>query len=343
MFDSFAPTRRSALRLLSGLVPLAASAARPAFAAGGDPIRIGVLQTSGAGPMYLALDRGYFKDEGFAAEIVTFDNAQTLAVSIASGDLQFGATSLSAGFYNLAAQNLVRIISAQGRDNPGFPNNGVVVSNAAWDKGLRSYKDLAGHSVAVTTLGSAPHYCVGLLADKYGFPLSSIDLETVKTNPNLVATIAANRVDAGVTPSTFALSLVRNNQAHLLGWIGDETPWQLGAAYTSTKIADEKGDMVKRFLRAYVRGMHDYADAFITSDGKRKDGPTADAVLAVLSKDLNQPVELLRAGMSYVDREGRLDGRDIRRQIDWYKAQGLYQGNVDSDKLLDRRYVVLLP
>ena len=281
MFDSFAPTRRSALGLLAGVVPLAAAATRPAVAAEPDPIRIGVLQTSGAGPMYLAIDRGYFKDEGFAAEIVTFDNAQTLAVSIASGDLQFGATSLSAGFYNLAAQNLLRIISAQGRDNPGFPNNGVVVSNEAWDKGL--------------------------------------------------------------TPSTFALSLVRNNQAHLLGWIGDETPWQLGAAYTSTKIADDKGEMVRRFLRAYVRGMHDYADAFITPDGKRKDGPTADAVLALLSKDLNQPVELLRAGMSYVDREGRLDGRDIRRQIDWYKAQGLYQGNVDSDKLLDKRYVVLLP
>ena len=341
MFDSFAPTRRAALRLLSGVVPLAAIGGRSAFAA--DAIRIGVLQTSGAGPMYLALDKGYFKDEGFAAEIVPFDAAQTLAVSIAAGDIQFGATSLSAGFYNLAAQDLLRIISAQGRDNPGFPNNGVVVSNAAWDKGLRSYKDLGGHSIAVTTLGSAPHYCVGLLADKYGFPLSSIDLQTVKTNPNLVATVAADRVDAAVTPSTFALSLVRNNQAHLLGWIGDEAPWQLGAAYTSTKIADGQPDIVKRFLRAYVRGMHDYADAFITPDGQRKDGPTADATLALLSKDLGQPVELLRAGMSYVDREGRIDGRDIRRQIDWYKKQGLYQGDVDADKLLDKRYAVLLP
>jgi len=100
---------------------------------------------------------------------------------------------------------------------------------------------------------------------------------------------------------------------------------------------------VKKFLRAYKKGMADYADAFITADGKRKDGPTADAVLAILSKYLDQPVELLRAGISYVDRQARLDGPDIARQVSWYKAQGLLEGNVDVEALIDKRYAELLP
>ena len=305
--------------------------------------KIGVLPTSGAGPMYLALDNGYFAAEGLDAEIIKFESAQPLAVSLAAGELDFGATSLAVGFYNLAAQGVMRIIAAQARDNAGFPNNGFVVSNEAWEKGFRSYKDMAGHSVGISTLGSAPHYCVGLIADKFGIPMSKINVESLKTNPNIVATIAGNRIDAAVTPSTFALSIVRNNQGKLIGWIGDETPWQLGAAYTTSKIADGRSDYVNRFLRAYNRGMVDFADAFIAPDGSRKDGPTADKVLGQLSKNLDQPVELLRAGISWVDRQARLDGPDIKRQVTWYKAQGLIEGDVDVEKLIDKRYAKLLP
>jgi hypothetical protein len=54
-------------------------------------------------------------------------------------------------------------------------------------------------------------------------------------------------------------------------------------------------------------------------------------------------VELLRAGISYVDRQARLDGPDIRRQVNWYKAQGLLEGNVDVETLIDKRYAELLP
>ena len=144
----------------------AAALATPARAQMREKARIGVLPTMGAGPMYLALANGHFAAEGLDATITKFDNAQTLAVSLAAGDLEFGATSLAVGFYNLAAQGVMRIIAAQARDNPGFPNNGLVASNEAWEKGLRSFKDIAGKSVGVSTLGSAPHYCVGLIADK---------------------------------------------------------------------------------------------------------------------------------------------------------------------------------
>ena len=99
-----------------------------------------------------------------------------------------------------------------------------------------------------------------LIADKYGFPMSSVDVQTLKTNPNIVATIAANRIDAVITPNTFALSIDRNKQGKLIGWVGDEAAWQLGAAYTSTKIADGRREFVNRFVRAYKRGMVDYAD-----------------------------------------------------------------------------------
>ena len=306
-------------------------------------IRIGVLQTAGSGPMYIARDNGHFTREGLEAEIITFDNSQTLAVSIATGDLDFGATSLAIGFYNLAARGMVRIIAAQGRDAPGFPNNGFIVSNAAWDKGLRTFRDLPGHSIGVPTPGSGPHYCVGLISEKFGFPMSALDIQWLKSSANLTAALASNRIDAGVAPSINALSMVRSGQAKLMGWVGDETPWQLGAAYTSTNHANNKQALVEKFLRAYRAGVRSYYDAFITPDGKRRDGANADELLAIMSKALDQPIDLVRQSVTYADRETRLDGADIRRQIAWHKAQGLMDGTVDADALLDRRYVTFLP
>ncbi len=333
------PSRREVL-IAAG----AASLASPASAQSAlRRARIGVLQTTGAGPMYIAAVKGYFAREGIDAEVVAFDTAQPLAVSIAAGDLDFGATSFSSGFFNLASQDVVRIIAAQGRDHPGFPNNGLVATNAAWDKGLRDFGDIKGRSVGVPTLGSAPHYCVGLLAQKYGFALTDLDLQFLKATPNILAAIASDRLDAAVMPSTYALSLVRENRAKLVGWIGDITPWQLGAAYTSKEHADSRPELVNGFLRAYRAGMRDYADAFISPDGKRKDGATAEDILALLSKSLDQPVALLRQGITYVDREARLDGPDVRKQVVWHRAQGLIERDVDVDALLDKRYVQMLP
>ena len=89
--------------------------------------------------------------------------------------------------------------------------------------------------------------------------------------------------------------------------------------------------------------MRDYHDAFITPDGKRKDGPAADEMLAIMSRSLDQPAALLREGITYVDRDARIEGRDIARQISWHKAQGLMEGNVDAAALMDKRYATFLP
>ena len=324
-------------------VLIAAITAGLPTAARAEPVRVGVLPTAGAGIVYIAREKGYFAREGLQPEIISFDNSQTLAVSIASGDLDFGSTSLSIGFYNLAGRGVLRIIGAQGRDAPGFPNNAVVVSVDAWNKGVRSFKDLPGHTIGLPTPGSGPHYGAGLIAAKYGFPLSAMEIVWTKSSANLTAAMASNRIDSGVTPAINALSMTRANQAKLLGWIGDETPWQLGAAYTSTKHADTNRAFVERFLRAYKAGMADFYDAFISPDGKRRDGDKASEMLAIMAKALDQPAELLREGIPYVDRESRLDIDDIGRQIVWYRAQGLLEGNVDVNALVDRRYAVPLP
>ena len=71
-------------------------------------------------------------------------------------------------------------------------------------------------------------------------------------------------------------------------------------------------------------------------------GPTAPAVLAILSKHLNQPAAQLAQGISYDDPDARLDIQDVLRQVDWFKAHGMLPATADGAAMIDKRYATPL-
>ena len=66
--------------------------------------RIGVLRLSSSAPVFIAQDKGYFREAGLDVELKFFDAAQPIAVATTSGDVDFGVTAFTAGLYNLAGK-----------------------------------------------------------------------------------------------------------------------------------------------------------------------------------------------------------------------------------------------
>ena len=321
------------LLLIAGLTPAHAEA-----------IKIGIVRTLAVGPVFIAQEKGYFAAEGLQSELVIFEAAQPIAVAAASGGIDFGVTGISVGLYNLASQGTLRIISGGSAEAPGFKNGGFPASNRAYAAGLHSVKDLAGHSVAVTQIGSMLHYLTGRIAEKYGFDIKTVRILAMQSNSNVSSALTGGQVDAACFPVTPTMVLVRKGDAKVLAWSGDETPGvQTNAMFTSTKTANERGGLVKRFLRAYVKGARDYHDAFIGAGEKRVDGPTAATTLALLAKATGQPPKEIAEAIPYFDGAARLDVEDIQHQIAWFSAQGLLKGQVDGTELIDKRYAVALP
>jgi NitT/TauT family transport system substrate-binding protein len=306
-----------------------------------EKVRVGLLKFSTNGPTFIALDKGYFAAEGIDASLVYFDAAQPIAVAAVSGDIDVGVTGVAAGFYNLAGKGALAIIAAQSREEPGYPNNGILVSNHAWEAGLRSYKDLSGHSVAVTTVGSPTHYAIALIAEKVGVPLASIRIVPVQTNSNQISAVAGGQVDAGVIPVTLALPMLERKDAHLLGWAGDVAPWQLGAIFVKKSTIAAHRAPLEGYIRAYRRAAREFYDAFLTKgpDGKRREGPEAPALLAILAKYIGQKPEQIEQGVAFVDPDGRLLVDDIYRQVAWYQAHDMVDKSVDPATILDLSFV----
>jgi NitT/TauT family transport system substrate-binding protein len=304
-----------------------------------EHIRIGMVRT--ASPVLIAIDRQYWSAEGLDPELVFFDSAPPVAVAVASGDLDFGVTGLSGGLYNLG--NTLRIIAASTREAPGFQLSAYLAAKGAYDKGLKTLPDFPGHSVAITQFGAPVHYDLELLIQKYRFDAKSIRIVPLPSNPAQIAALTGGTVDAAIVPVSYALQALDRGDIKLLGYVGDETPWQNGAAFTSAKVADHRGATIDAFLRGYRKATRDYHDAFTSEDERRADSLTAPAVIAILAKHLNQPPALVASGVQYVDPEARLDVEDVIRQIAWYHAQGLLKAEIDPAVLIDKRYVRALP
>ena len=196
-------SRRLLLSLCAALLlSPAVAAAQPK-----DKVAISALPFISTAPIFIAKERGYFDAEGIDLDIKIFNAAQAVAVAVASNDTQFGITAFTGGFFNLAGKGVLKVIAAQSREEPGYNFNAYVASKKAYDAGFRSPKDFAGKSVAITTVGSSFHYNLGLLADKYGFKLDSVQMKPVQSIPNMMAALSGGQVDATIIPANNALKL----------------------------------------------------------------------------------------------------------------------------------------
>lgn len=329
--------RSRTIILLAALAALATGGAKAA-----DHVKVGVVKVAANGPNFIAMDRGYFAAEGIEAEILPFDSAEPIAVAIVSGDIDFGATGPGAAFYNLAGQNKIRIVSGLARDVPGFPVFTFVVSNQAYASGFTSFAALGGHSVSTTQFGAPSHYAINLIEQKFNIDPKTVRVVPLQSLPNQVSATVGGQVDAGVILATVATPAINRGALKLVGYVGDVTPIQTGALFTSGRHADQDPELVKRFLRAFHKGALDYHNAFVGPDEKRRDGPDAAAILEIISKYVGQSPEQLRAGISYIDAGATLDVADIQRQLAWFKAQGMVKPEVRDDQVYDKRYVVPL-
>lgn len=328
-------TRRMAL---GGMA--AVSATRGVHAQELTKASIALLRLSSSGPVFIALEKGWFREAGVDLSLKEFQAAAQVPLAIVSGDADFGTTAFTAGFYNLAAKGGVKVIAAQSAERPGFALNVIAVTNAAWDAGVRSIKDLAGKRVAMTTAGSSMHYSVEMLARKHGVDGKNITLVSLQSLSNMAAAFKGGQVDAASFPITTYRQVEAEAGGHIIAYVGDEEPWQLGAVFTSPKTIAERRPLVEKFIAGYLRGAAAYDEAFgKRENGKLVPGKNYDEMIGILSTALKQSPALVAAGLPFIDPQGRLDVGDIYKQVAFWQATGQVAKDADPKSFIDLSFV----
>jgi NitT/TauT family transport system substrate-binding protein len=327
------------IRRAAAILILIAGLAAPASAQ--ERVTVGLTRLASNGGLFLAASQGYFKAEGLDVELRAFPSANPVARALAGGALDFGVTAFTAAVFDLAGHGAIKAIAAQARERRGYEGNAVVASNAAYAHGLRGFANLANKVVAISRLGTSFHYQLGQIARIKGFALGGVTLKPLQSLDAMARAVENGKVDAAILPAHYARDLLVASQAKFIGWYSELDEQQLGALFATANTIATRRATVEKFVRAYRRGVADYAAALLRHGrfGKRISDAKADAAAALIARyvypDGSNGARAVETSVHFIDPRARIDIGDIARQIAWYKAQGLVGADVDARAAVD--------
>jgi len=304
-------------------------------------VKVGVLKLTSSAPIFVGVEKGFFKEFGLEPELVYFQAAVPIATALAAGQVEVGATGLTAALYNIVLQGeKLWIVADKGREWPGFPLVGIMVQKELWDAGkLRSIRDLKGRSIGVTQLGSTFHFQIGNILEKEGLALSDVRIVPLQAIPATVEALRGKQVDAILVPQPFPGAAEAAGFGKILAWAGDLYPWQIAAVFYSKGFAADRSRAVA-FMKGYAKASRYYFDAaLVQKDGKVVPGAAYEEVVDITARYTGAKPEVIKLGLPYQDRNGRLLVPDIEKQIAWWVKHGFMKEALPVKEVIDPSFL----
>ena len=312
----------------------------PAPAPAQTRVKVGVLKLTSSAPIFVGVEKGFFKEQGVEPDLVFFQAAAPIATALAAGQLDVGATGLTAALYNIVlGGEQLWIVADKGREWPGYPLTGIVVQTALWDAGLRSIEGLKGKRIGVTQLGSTFHYHLAHILEKNGLGLPDVRIVPLQAMPAMVEALKGKQVDAILVPQPFPGAAEAQGFGKIMAWAGDLYPWQIATIFYSQKLAADRERAVA-FMKGYVKASRYYFDAaLVQQNGRPAHGEHYDEVVGITAKYTGARPEIIRLGFPFQDRNGRLLVTDIERQMAWWTANGFMKTTLPLKNIVDTSFV----
>ena len=275
---------------------LSFSCLMPQISLAADKITIGYSAIAGLfGYMYVSVDGGYFRRNGFDAALVYIGPGAKCAQTIVSGDIEMGTPSpgVSLGA-NLGGGDLVFVAGVDRRLALAL----VVLPE------IKSVADLRGKTIGVSQAGTSIEYGARYILEKHGLkPGEDVKILQTGGHPNSLAALE-KKLLAGAVLSFPTRSLARKAGLVELVDLGHEEVSYPGGALTVRRgYLDGNPDVVRRMVRAYVEGIHRYrTDKAFAVRTVARYARTTD--FAAVEETYNGLANALVGPKPYVPREG---------------------------------------
>jgi ABC-type nitrate/sulfonate/bicarbonate transport system substrate-binding protein len=214
-----------------------------------DRVRIGYSSISGAyTPIWVAHDAGYFAKEGLQDDIILIPSGTQLAQVTVAGEIEIGSLNGSSA---IAA-------ALQGADLKIIGNSGnKMVFSLYVRPEIKSVEALKGKKIGITRFGSAPDISVRYALRKYNInPDKDLTLIQLGFMATVAAGLQGGSIEGGVVSPPTQFAVDKAGFKELISITDMDFAFPNPALVAVGPIIRSKPDVINRFVRAYVRGIH---------------------------------------------------------------------------------------
>ncbi len=263
-------------------------------------------------PLYVAIERGYFAQQGLEVELIATPGGGSSFSVLASGRAEVVIGGLGAALFNAAVRGLdFKVVGPVHMEKPPV-STPLVVSKKVYDSGeIRSVRDLRGKKVSVNVLGSATEFWLQAALLRGGLTVNDVQLTAVAF-PDVPAALANGAIAAGLLGEPLATlaedrgEIVRLSDDFINGM-------QVTAVYFSGEFMRRTPKLAVGFMVAWLQASRD-----LYGDGYRR-----DEIARIVEKYTGVPAAVVkRAKPPFHEPDGKMNFNDFARLQEFFKKRG---------------------
>jgi NitT/TauT family transport system substrate-binding protein len=313
----------------------------PGAAAPRVSIKINTSQILPESGTFVAMDRGYFDQEGIDVELVPVNGSAETIPMLSSDQIQLGYANPDPSAFNAIARGIgIKVIFPQLVLLPGAAPSSIVVRQDLVDSGqYRTPADLKGMKIGVNIVGSGQQFYVERALNKGGLTVDDATLTPLQNPPNVLAAFTNKNIDAAFISEPFPSQAEASGIGKVAIPLGDVFPGPFSLMMISPNFARQQTDAANRATTAILRAQRDVWHAFDVGDG---DKDTLVKILiahtSVKDPQVYGAMEQ-RHGLGGIEPNGIVDVAPISEQQDYFLKIGTQNDKIDMTQLVDNSFI----
>lgn len=304
-------------------------------------LKIATQDLTTEAPLFIALEKGYFRQEGLDVEFDFVGNGSAIIPMLSTGQLDIGTGSASPALWNAVSRGVplkvaMPIAMVSPNNRTGFTSAiwFVLSSRLAQSGGVKTFRDLRGKTIAVPGLGLANDIMLDRALQLGGLKRSDVQVKPLPF-AEMIPALANGAVDVAVEIEPFVTLGVA--KGILARWknASDVYPGQVvGLVIFGPGFVALGPDIGRRFAIAFTKGARDYNDAF----GPKHVG--TEQIVEILTKHTTVRDAGLYHSMTwnYINPDCELDVGALARDLSWYTQKNYVENAPDLSRIVDNSY-----
>ncbi|MCW5770161.1 MAG: ABC transporter substrate-binding protein [Rhodospirillaceae bacterium] len=285
------------------------------------------LPVSDYGPFFVAKEKGYFDEQGLDVTLTSAGGTSKTLPQVVAGHAQASGLSWGASLFNALASGAPLAIVAGFAEVPvkGKPPAALMVSEKAYNDGLKSAQGLKGKKVAVFGPGALAAYLAHVALESGGLTLKDVNIIYLPP-PAFGQAFANGSIDAGMVFEPSVSIFEKQKMARVISAENYASGVQEGLILVNADFLKQNEAAVVGLVAGYLKAARELENG----------GWTSPETAAVFAKYTRLTAPLLKViGKPHYDPDGKVKMDSVRKQEKLLHEQGLltYKGEMAAEKL----------